>query len=102
MNQDWWGVSALAAFNFNDAGTPKLALATRTVRATASIWLPSTHQRTAWICLGLCLDSSGVDYDTWAVLGGIYYDPVPQLTLGLEAEWYTTETSFSLCNASMV
>ena len=36
------------------------------------------------------------DYDTWAVLGGIYYDPVPQLTLGLEAEWYTTETELEL------
>jgi hypothetical protein len=29
--------------------------------------------------------------DIWAVLAGIYYDPVPQLTIGLEAEYSETE-----------
>ena len=30
------------------------------------------------------------------MLAGIYYDPVPQLTLGLEAEWYTTDTTLNV------
>ena len=33
--------------------------------------------------------------DTWAVLAGVYYTPVDQLTIGLEGEWYTSETSIS-------
>ena len=37
---------------------------------------------------------SGFDYDTWAILGGVYYTPVDQLTIGLEGEWYTTDTTF--------
>ena len=44
----------------------------------------------------IVFSTSGADYDTWAVLGGVYYDPVPQLTLGLEAEWYTTETNWNI------
>jgi hypothetical protein len=30
------------------------------------------------------------------VLGGLYYQPVDQLTIGLEAEWYTTSAELSL------
>jgi hypothetical protein len=33
---------------------------------------------------------------TWTVLGGLYYDPVDQLTIGVEAEYYTTDTSATL------
>jgi opacity protein-like surface antigen len=34
-----------------------------------------------------------VDSKTHAVLAGIYYDPVSQLTIGLEGEWYQTKWS---------
>ena len=40
--------------------------------------------------------SDGVEYSTWTVLGGLYYDPVDQLTIGVEAEYYTTDTSATL------
>lgn len=40
--------------------------------------------------------SDGVEYDTWSVLGGIYYQPVDQLTIGLEAEYYTTSSNLEL------
>jgi hypothetical protein len=34
------------------------------------------------------------DYTVDAVLAGIYYDPVSQLTIGLEGEWYADESYF--------
>ena len=30
------------------------------------------------------------DRDVWSVLGGLYYEPVAQLTIGLEAEYTDT------------
>jgi hypothetical protein len=33
-------------------------------------------------------DNNGGVADVDAILAGIYYDPVSQLTIGLEAEWF--------------
>jgi hypothetical protein len=41
---------------------------------------------------------TGWDGNTHAVLAGIYYDPVAQLTIGLEGEWYETNLNDDLTN----
>jgi hypothetical protein len=42
---------------------------------------------------GVSTAASGLDYEghTHAVLAGLYYDPVAQLTIGLEGEWFETD-----------
>ena len=86
-SQDWWGVSALAAFNFNDAWHAELGAGYKSRDYDGDSYT---------FINGATISSGGADYDTYAVLGGIYYDPVPQLTLGLEAEWYTTDTKWNI------
>ena len=92
-NQSWWGVSALASMNLSDEIHAELGAGyknrdgddfdvTATAPAIAGDW-----------------SSNGVEYETWGVLGGLYYDPVDQLTIGVEAEWYTTSTEFELYKA---
>lgn len=86
-SQDWWGVSALAAFNFNDAWHAELGAGYKSRDYDGASYYDAGD---------FFASTNGADYDTWAVLGGIYYDPVPQLTLGLEAEWYTTDTKWNI------
>ena len=62
-DDDFWTASILASANLSDAVHAEIAYG---------------HT-----------DYSDRGYDVNAVLGGIYYDPVSQLTIGLEAEWYT-------------
>ena len=89
-NQDWWGVSALASFKFTDAWNAEVGVGYKN----------RDYDSFSDNCIDdLCTlgaYTNGADYDTWAVLAGIYYDPVPQLTLGLEAEWYTTDTTLNV------
>jgi len=88
VQNDWWGVSALASANLSD-----------TFHAEAGVGYKNrvgdSHDGVNWEDTGPVWKYSGFEYDTWAVLGGIYYDPVDQLTIGLEGEWYTTDTSVS-------
>lgn len=60
-NDDFWTASILASANLSDA-----------VHAEVAYGHTNYDDR---------------NYDVDAVLGGIYYEPVSQLTLGLEAEW---------------
>jgi hypothetical protein len=92
-NQDWWGVSALAAFNFNDAWHAEVGVGYKE-RDGDSFSASGGYFDHGFAIVPLTWGSNGADQETFAVLGGIYYDPVPQLTLGLEAEWYSTDTSF--------
>jgi hypothetical protein len=104
-NQKWWGVSALVSANLTDAIHAEAAVGykkregdsfslgtfqTSNLNADCDVDCDAefTNNRT-W-------SSNGVDWDQWAVLGGIYYDPVDQLTLGVEAEYYTTNESATL------
>jgi opacity protein-like surface antigen len=89
-SQDWWGVSALAAFNFNDAWHAEIGAGYKSRDYDGDSGYGYFGPDAAFV------SSGGADYDTWAILGGIYYDPVPQLTLGLEAEYYTTETDWNI------
>jgi hypothetical protein len=42
------------------------------------------------------ISSEGIQGSVWAIMGGIYYDPVPQLTIGVEAEYYVNTASAKL------
>ena len=89
VKNDWWGISGLASANLSDAVHAEIGLGYKNRQTDGQSWnLDDT-------IAGDELKSSGIDYDTWAVLGGIYYTPVDQLTIGLEAEWFTTNYSTS-------
>jgi hypothetical protein len=89
VKNDWWGISGLASANLSDAVHAEIGLGYKNRQTDGNSWnLDDT-------IAGDELKSSGIDYDTWAVLGGIYYTPVDQLTIGLEAEWFTTNYSTS-------
>jgi hypothetical protein len=88
VNNDWWGISGLASANLSDAVHAEIGVGYKNRQTDGNSWNVDG-------IAGDELKSSGIDYDTWAVLGGIYYTPVDQLTIGLEAEWYTTNFSTS-------
>lgn len=77
-NNLWWGVSAFTSIDLGDKAHMELAAGYKNRDGDQS-----TYKGYA---------VSDVDYHTYAVMGGLYYTPVDQLTLGLEGEWYTTET----------
>jgi len=94
-NQSWWGVSALASANLTDA-----------VHAEAAVGYKKREGDSFDVVAGMVngegeddgtrvWNTSGAEYEVFAVLGGIYYDPVDQLTLGVEAEYYTTDEEVS-------
>ena len=77
-NNTWWGVSAWSSIALGEKAHMELAGGYKNRQgdqATYTVYAVS-----------------GVDYHTYAVLGGLYYSPVDQLTIGVEGEWYTTDT----------
>jgi hypothetical protein len=76
VNQDWWGVSGLVSVGLTDA-----------VHAEAAAGYKSRDFEVP--------SDSSLDYDTYGMLAGIYYSPVDQLTIGIEGEWYTTDTHYT-------
>ena len=87
VDNDWWGVSGLATANLSDAVHAEAGLGYKHRETDGrSVALPAPFGD---------IKTSGIDWDTWAVLGGIYYTPVDQLTIGLEGEWYTTDAEVS-------
>jgi hypothetical protein len=102
IDNDWWGVSALASFNMTDAWHAEVGAGYKN-RESDSFNVSALYGTLPGLPVAvgpLSWSSSGVDWDQWAILGGIYYDPVPQLTLGLEAEWYSTDEQYSLSNVT--
>ena len=69
--QDFWGVSALASFNLSDE-----------VHAELGAGMKDYDVRTTPKAVGVATKA-----DLTTFLAGIYYTPVDQLTLGLEAEY---------------
>ncbi len=91
-NQQWWGLSGLISANLTDAIHAEAAVGYKS-REGDSFSL-STDLLAAGEAYGTrTWNSDGAEYEVWAVLGGIYYDPVDQLTIGVEAEYYTTDES---------
>ena len=88
VKNDWWGISGLASANLSDAVHAEVGLGYKQRQTDGQSWTLDGADAAS-------LKSSGIDYTTWAVLGGIYYTPVDQLTIGLEGEWYTANYSTS-------
>lgn len=72
--QDFWGVSALLSANLSD-----------TVHAEIGYGYKD-YDHDAVCCTGWD--------DTTGILAGIYYDPVSQLTIGLEGEWINPDNYY--------
>jgi hypothetical protein len=73
---DWWGVSALATANLSDEVSVEFGGGYKS-RDFTDVEAGD-------------LDVSG-DYDTWSVAGGIYYQPVEQLTIGVESAYWVAD-----------
>ena len=92
-NQSWWGISALASMNLSDEIHAELGAGYKSREGDEfDVTVLKGANAGDW-------SSDGVEYETWSVLGGLYYDPVDQLTIGVEAEWYTTSAEFELYKA---
>ena len=78
VNNKWWGLSGLASANLSD-----------TVHAETGL---GYKHREGDSYNDSLYHYDGFSYDTWAILGGVYYTPVDQLTIGVEGEWYTQMT----------
>jgi len=88
VQNDWWGVSGLASANLSDTVHAEVGLGYKHREGDSHDGIDADTGNTTW-------RYSGFDYETWAVLAGVYSTPVDQLTIGLEGEWYTAETSVS-------
>ena len=88
VQNDWWGVTGLASANLSDAVHAEVGLGYKHREGDSHDGIDAKTGATTW-------RYSGFDYETWGVLAGVYYTPVDQLTIGLEGEWYTSETSIS-------
>jgi len=73
---DWWGVSAIASASLSDEISAEIG--------------GGYKSRTFEDVEVADLDVTG-DYDTWSVAGGIYYQPVDQLTIGVESAYWVAD-----------
>ena len=87
VQNDWWGISGLASANLSDAVHAEVGLGYKHRQSDSRSNINADGEE---------VRASGLDYNTWAILGGVYYTPVDQLTIGLEGEWYTTDSSASV------
>ena len=88
-NETWWGVTGLASVNLSDEIHAEIGAGYKSRSGDSFDYDDENDINTSW-------SSDGADYSTWTVLGGLYYDPVDQLTIGIEAEYYTTDTSITV------
>ncbi|MCA3574182.1 MAG: hypothetical protein IOC86_09715 [Aestuariivirga sp.] len=84
-SSDWWTVSALAQANLSDEFSAEIGVA----------YTDREGEGFDAIALNNLWESDGVELTQWGILGGIYYTPVDQLTIGVEGEWWTTDSEFS-------
>jgi hypothetical protein len=82
FNNTWWGITGLASVNL-----------TEEVHAEIGAGYKS---RSGDDYDDDEVSSDGLDGNHWGILGGIYYDPVAQLTIGVEAEYYVNNNSYTL------
>ncbi len=89
----WWGVSGLASANLSDVVHAEVAAGYKHREGdgfTASGPIGGAFPDTVEVDYKY----KGFDYETYAFLGGLYYTPVDQLTIGIEGEWYTQSWDF--------
>jgi len=86
-NNDWWGVSGLASANLSDA-----------VHAEIAAGYKAREFDNYSDADGDSVNNG--QWDQWTVLAGVYYDPVDQLTIGVEGEWISTNRSATLYDSA--
>lgn len=84
-NNTWWGASALAHFDLADEFV-----------AEASVGYISRDFDEVDLWDDADADSLTADSSRWVVAGGLYYNPVEQLTIGIEGSY--SMTSFNIDN----
>jgi hypothetical protein len=87
VQNDWWGVTGLASANLSDSVHAEVGAGYKHREGDSHNGF-DTNGDNDW-------RYQGFDYETWGVLAGLYYTPVDQLTIGLEGEWYTSNTEIS-------
>jgi hypothetical protein len=75
---NWWGVSGIASVNLTEEVHAELGAGYK-ARDFDKVEYTDVDGT----------DSLDGDYDIWSVAGGIYYDPVSQLTIGVEAAYWS-------------
>jgi len=88
-NQSWWGVSGLATMKLSDEFHFELGAGYKKRDGDDFDIVSDPVFEAAWT-------SDGIEYDTYAFMGGLYYTPVDQLTIGVESEWYTVSADGNL------
>lgn len=91
-NNSFWAVSGVMAFNMTDEFRAELGGGYRHRDYDEVNWTDS--QPPFWDGPDDAFSASA-ESDYWVVGGGLYYDPVDQLTIGLEASYAKTEVDFS-------
>ena len=94
----WWGLSGLASASLSDTVHAEAGVGYKHREGdnfNLNTYDKDGNQTGTW-------GYKGFDYDTWAVLGGLYYNPVDQLTIGVEGEWYTQTWDFQRTGKSGV
>ncbi|MDP1703066.1 MAG: hypothetical protein Q8L53_19165, partial [Aestuariivirga sp.] len=76
---DFWNVNALVSANLSDSVHAELGAGYK------------HYDETDGVNLGGGPANPIPERDTWAIMGGLYYEPVAQLTIGVEAEYSETE-----------
>jgi hypothetical protein len=71
----WWGVSGLAKINLSDEIHAELG---------------GGYKK--WDGKSVSTSNEGYDIKTWTALAGMYYNPVDQLTIGVEGSYSLTKT----------
>ena len=90
VNASWWAITALASINMTDEFHAEIGAGYKSGEGDDVTY--DTSDDSKGNTFGEFTD---LEYDTWGVQGGLYYTPVEQLTIGLEAEWYETESSYT-------
>jgi hypothetical protein len=91
INNKYWGVTALASAGLTDEFHVELAGGYKNREGDDFSAFRNDPGPGAFDTY----DFDGFEYDTWAVMGGLYYTPVDQLTIGLEGEWFTSSTEWN-------
>ena len=89
VNNTWWGVSGLASANLSDSVHAEVGAGYKHREGDSHNGADYGGDT------GVLWKYKGFNYSTVGLLGGLYYSPVDQLTIGLEGEWYTTDTSLT-------
>jgi hypothetical protein len=82
VSSDYWNVSALIVASLSDSISAELGASYQSLDGSAD----DAHTNSNY-------GDISIEEETIGVAAGLYYTPVSQLTLGVEASWNNTETS---------